>query len=162
MKWDSGPVSANANASDQVVFWGIEASRPSEPSGFSNVTIDDSYVSSPSSSVVSLVYAGHWTHLDSSTASSNSTEDSHLGNYFNQTLSVSQSATASVTFSGQGKTHCIIALLDRVDLAITGSAIYLYGTVGPDYGAASITLDNEIVEPSMNCSVSQTLLIVGR
>jgi hypothetical protein len=37
---------------------------------------------------------------------------------------------------------------------VSGSAMYLYGTTGPGYSSASITLDGTLVDQALNLSVS--------
>lgn len=36
---------------------------------------------------------------------------------------------------------------------MTGSAIYLYGPVGPDFGSASVLLNGQVVAPAVNLTV---------
>ena len=42
---------------------------------------------------------------------------------------------------------------------VLGSAVYVYGTVGPDYGSASINLDGRLIAPNMNLGVSCDLAV---
>jgi hypothetical protein len=37
---------------------------------------------------------------------------------------------------------------------MSGSAVYLYGNVGPDYGSATISVNDQVVESSINLTVS--------
>jgi hypothetical protein len=38
-----------------------------------------------------------------------------------------------------------------------GSAVYLYGNVGPDYGSATVSLNDKVAESSINLTVSISL-----
>jgi hypothetical protein len=40
---------------------------------------------------------------------------------------------------------------------LSGSAVYLYGSVGPDHGSASIALNGDIVVPLMNLTLPWSL-----
>jgi hypothetical protein len=76
---------------EQVVFWGISGTR-SLSSGFSNLTIDDTYADA---GPVALSYQGTWDHW----GGGNET------NAYNGTLSVTNVPGASVTISGPGEHH---------------------------------------------------------
>ncbi|OXG15693.1 hypothetical protein C366_04285 [Cryptococcus neoformans Tu401-1] len=132
--WNSGPIPP----SEQVIFRGIEAQRPIELGGRgkgTNVTIDDTYTYGSYPNLVDLEFEGDWTHLGSGAGMQTSlSEAGDLGNDFNKTLAVTNSKGASITFSGMG------------------SAIYLYGTIGPDYGLAQLSLNGDVIVPSMNLS----------
>ncbi|KAK4683860.1 hypothetical protein P7C73_g6355, partial [Tremellales sp. Uapishka_1] len=118
--WTAGSL----DAGQQVVFWGVDATRPAE-SGMTNVTIDNTY--SRSSPQVDLTYSGLWQSLTSALS-----EQESLSGCLNETLAVSTTIGSSVTFTG------------------AGSAVYLYGDVGPDYGKASLALNGQTIVPSMN------------
>ncbi|WVQ73609.1 hypothetical protein IAR50_003189 [Cryptococcus sp. DSM 104548] len=148
VKWDSGKVGDG----EQVIFWGVRGTRPGVGGGGKNVTIDNTFSSSSCSScsswpsaeasqrAVSITYSSGWTHLSNARGSNNtSTSDSGLSEKvdglegdFNGTLSVSQTEGDWVSFAG------------------AGDAIYVYGTVGPDYGLARVELDGKVVVDSMN------------
>lgn len=85
----------------EVVFWGIDGSRPAEPSGFPNVTIDDTY-SRSSDGGVKLEYAGTWQSLKTGVETDLAEKDS-LDKYYNKTLAVTKERGASVSFTGAGK-----------------------------------------------------------
>lgn len=121
--WDAGTVADG----EEVIFWGVDGQRD-VPSGMTNVTVDNAYAAG---GAVSLTYEGTWTQVVGG-GSSTLSEQSNTASYFNKTVAVSQSAGASVSFSGKG------------------SAMYLYGPVGPDYGSASIALNGHIVTPRLN------------
>ncbi|WWC98039.1 hypothetical protein V866_004928 [Kwoniella sp. B9012] len=125
--WNSGTVPNG----QQVIFWGIDGVRPPEAAGYSNVTIDDAF--NPIENVnVGIRYEGDWTHLNPNAHSDALSESSKLDGDFNKTLSITQGKGSAVTFFG------------------SGSAVYVYGTVGPDYGSASISLNGQVVAPSLN------------
>ncbi|KAK1922635.1 hypothetical protein DB88DRAFT_495781 [Papiliotrema laurentii] len=122
VKWDSGPV----GSTDRVIFWGVQGSRMVEPTQMTNVTIDDTFVRREG---VMLQYQGAWDHLDGKGKRSGNTDVSQA---FNSSLAVTSKSGASLSLTG------------------TGSAVYLYGTVGPDHGSASVTLNGELVATRMN------------
>ncbi|OCF79151.1 hypothetical protein I204_01098 [Kwoniella mangroviensis CBS 8886] len=125
--WDSGTVPNG----QQVIFWGIDGVRPPEQAGYSNVTIDDAF--NPIENVnVGIRYEGDWTHLNPDAHSDALSESGKLDGDFNKTLAITQGKGSAVTFFG------------------SGSAVYVYGTVGPDYGSASLSLNGQIVAPSLN------------
>ncbi|WRT69125.1 uncharacterized protein IL334_006109 [Kwoniella shivajii] len=126
--WNSGTIPIG----EQVIFWGIDGIRPIEKTGFSNVTIDDSFVNSSEETNVGIRFEGDWTHLSSDVHSDALSESSKLDGDYNNTLAITQKTASAVTFFG------------------TGSAIYLYGMVGPDYGSASISLNGQMVAPNLN------------
>ena len=43
---------------------------------------------------------------------------------------------------------------------MSGSAVYIYGVVGPDHGSASVSLDGQTVAPHVNLTVSPTFRVV--
>ncbi|RSH95168.1 hypothetical protein EHS25_000254 [Saitozyma podzolica] len=112
--WSTGLLTPD----EQVVFWGISGTR-SLSSGFSNLTIDDTYADA---GPVALSYQGTWDHW----GGGNET------NAYNGTLSVTNVPGASVTISGPA------------------SAVYLYGSVGPNSGQASVALNGHVVENNLN------------
>ncbi|WWD06813.1 hypothetical protein V865_004908 [Kwoniella europaea PYCC6329] len=125
--WDSGTVPNG----QQVIFWGIDGVRPPEAAGHSNVTIDDAF--NPIENVnVGIRYEGDWTHLNPNAHSDALSESSKLDGDFNKTLAITQGKGSAVTFFG------------------SGSSVYVYGKVGPDYGSASISLNGQVVAPSLN------------
>ncbi|ODN81082.1 hypothetical protein L202_03177 [Cryptococcus amylolentus CBS 6039] len=156
IKYDSGLIPSSSSSSSgeggQVIFWGVQGTRPGGGVG-TNVTVDDTFFrpsssssSSSSSSTatekaeVSITYSPSWTHLsETSTTSSILSEIGQLGGDFNGTLSVSQEAGDWVTFWGAGE------------------AIYVYGTVGPDYGSARVELDGAVVVEGMNLTSPWTM-----
>ncbi|WVQ93156.1 hypothetical protein IAU59_000220 [Kwoniella sp. CBS 9459] len=127
--WDSGTIASG----EQVIFWGIVADRPLESGGLSNVTIDDAYVPTDGAGVA-LKFDGDWTHLSPSVSSTSFVESEKINGNFNKTLAVTQGKGCSIAFSG------------------AGSAMYVYGTVGPDYGSASIAMNGQVVAPALNLS----------
>ncbi|WVQ81145.1 hypothetical protein IAT38_003267 [Cryptococcus sp. DSM 104549] len=128
--WNSGVIPSG----EQVIFWGVDGSRPGETG--TNVTVDNTFAAGAGAGVVGMEYAGQgWTALGSGAGVQTSLSEASTLTYdFNKTLAITQTQGDSVTFSG------------------TGSAIYLYGTVGPEYSLAEVTLNGEIVAPSMNLS----------
>ncbi|OCF39411.1 hypothetical protein I317_06785 [Kwoniella heveanensis CBS 569] len=125
--WNSGTIASG----EQVIFWGIVADRPLESSSLSNVTIDDAYVPGDGAGV-GLKFEGNWTHLGPSVSSTSLVESEKITGNFNKTLAVTQGKGSSVTFSG------------------AGSAMYVYGTVGPDYGSASVAMNGNVIAPALN------------
>ncbi|KAK8844013.1 hypothetical protein IAR55_006806 [Kwoniella newhampshirensis] len=130
--WNSGSLAST----DQVVFWGVDGARPADASCMTNVTIDNTY-NHPGPVSVTYDSPGDvesWTYLSQGASSDSSTfsEASHLDQDFNSTLAITQTKGAAVTFIG------------------SGSAIYLYGTIGPDYGLASVSVNGQVVAPSLN------------
>ena len=97
--WDAGTVADG----EEVIFWGVDGQRD-VPSGMTNVTIDNAYAAS---GAVDLSYRGAWTQIVGGGSSSLS-EQSNTSSYFNKTVAVSQSAGASLSFSGKG-TFCVLA-----------------------------------------------------
>nr|XP_031861551.1 uncharacterized protein CI109_003155 [Kwoniella shandongensis]KAA5528623.1 hypothetical protein CI109_003155 [Kwoniella shandongensis] len=132
VEWNSGPL----NTSDRLVLWGIDAVRLAEGSAMSNVTVDDTFTHSDPVSITYDSPDGNeaWTHLADGTSSDQRSysEVNVRDGYFNKTLAITQSKDASVTFSG------------------SGSAIYLYGTVGPDFGQASISMNGQTIVSPLN------------
>jgi hypothetical protein len=85
----------------KVVFWGIDGSRPSEPSGFPNVTLDDTYSRSSDGSVA-LEYAGSWESVKLGLETDLAEKDS-LDKFYNKTVAITKQRGASVAFTGAGK-----------------------------------------------------------
>ncbi|WWC91159.1 uncharacterized protein L201_006100 [Kwoniella dendrophila CBS 6074] len=127
VQWNAGTIQNG----EQVMFWGIDGTRPIERSGYQNATIDDSFKPKDNTNV-GLKYEGDWTHLNPTTRSDALSESGRLDGDFNKTLAITQSKGSAVTFSG------------------SGTAVYIYGTVGPDYGFASVSLNGQLVAPSLN------------
>ncbi|WWC73031.1 uncharacterized protein I206_106996 [Kwoniella pini CBS 10737] len=127
VKWDSGTVSNG----QQVIFWGIDGTRPIVSNGYSNITIDDSF-NTVDNVNVGLKYEGDWTHLNPNAHSDALSESGNLEDDLNKTLAITKTTGSAVTLMG------------------SGSAVYIYGTVGPDYGLASISLNGQIVVASLN------------
>ncbi|ORY33124.1 hypothetical protein BCR39DRAFT_332826 [Naematelia encephala] len=122
--WDSGEIQNG----QEVIFWGIDGTRAADAGGMANVTIDDTFTREGS---IQLDYQGDWSHLEQG-ASGTLSEVNGLSGDFNQTLSLTQSQGSSVSFSAPG------------------SAIHVYGTVGPDYGSASVLLNGQTVATAIN------------
>lgn len=86
--------------SQQVIFWGVDATRPSDADGMKNVTVDDTYQRPKSASdsdsgvggSVGLEYKGNWTQIGMG-----STQEA-----VGKGLAVASSRGSSVTFQGQG------------------------------------------------------------
>ncbi|WWC63966.1 uncharacterized protein I303_106572 [Kwoniella dejecticola CBS 10117] len=127
VRWDSGIVPNG----EQVIFWGIDGTRPIESNGYSNITIDDAFKSVEDVNV-GLRFEGDWTHLNPNTHSDALSESGKLDGDFDRTLALTQGKGSAVTFFG------------------SGSAVYIYGTVGPDYGSASVSLNGQMVASSLN------------
>ncbi|RXK38482.1 hypothetical protein M231_04247 [Tremella mesenterica] len=123
VNWNTNVIPAEQN----VIFWGLDGVREVEGTA-TNVTIDDSYAAG---GPVHVGYEGTWSSVSSSSSSALS-EQSEVSTFFNKTVAITQSSGSTLTFSGQG------------------SAIYLYGPVGPDYGSASITLNGDVVAGHLN------------
>lgn len=94
--WDVG----NMPADTEVVFWGVDGSRP-EASGSTNVTIDNTF-SRSSDGQVKLEYAGSWEDVKAGTQTDLAEKDS-LDSFYNKTLAVTKQRGASVAFTGAGK-----------------------------------------------------------
>ena len=94
--YDSGPVSAGQH----VVFWGVDGTRPPDPTPMTNITVDDTHASS--SGPVTLSWQGAWDHLNPKTGSSLGEQET-LDSDFNKTVSVTSKTGASVTSSGPGE-----------------------------------------------------------
>jgi hypothetical protein len=87
-------------ADTEVVFWGIDGSRP-EVTGSTNVTIDNTF-SRSSDGQVKLEYAGSWEDVKEGVQTDLAEKDS-LNEYYNKTLAVTKQRGASVAFTGAGK-----------------------------------------------------------
>jgi len=85
----------------EVVFWGIDASRPAAPSGMVNVTIDNTFSQSTDGNV-KLEFAGGWQDVRAGSETDLSEKDS-LDDFYNETLAVSTQKGSSVGFTGSGK-----------------------------------------------------------
>ena len=94
--WDVG----NMPGDTEVVFWGIDGSRP-DASGSTNVTIDNTF-SRSSDGQVKLEYAGSWEDVKEGTQTDLAEKDS-LDNFYNKTLAVTKQRGASVAFTGAVK-----------------------------------------------------------
>lgn len=88
-------------AGTNVVFWGLDGTRPSDPSGYQNVTIDDTFTQS-SDGQVKLGYSGTWQSVHAG-VETDLGELGTLDKYFNKTLAVTKERGASVSFTGKGK-----------------------------------------------------------
>jgi hypothetical protein len=95
--WDVG----NMPADTEVVFWGIDGSRPAEPSGMVNVTIDNTFAQS-SDGEVKLEFAGGWEDVRAG-AQTDLSEKDGLDDFYNKTLAVTKQTGSSVAFTGAGK-----------------------------------------------------------
>lgn len=91
----------NVPADTNVVFWGIDGTRPADPSGNQNVTIDDTFTQS-SDGQVTLGYSGAWQSVQEG-VETDLGEKGTLDQYFNKTLAVTKERGASVTFTGKGE-----------------------------------------------------------
>ena len=97
----------------EVVFWGIDASRPAEPSGMVNVTIDNTFSQSTDGNV-KLEFAGGWQDVRAGSETDLSEKDS-LDDFYNETLAVSTQKGSSVGFTGSGKIDILSRSLTRPD-----------------------------------------------
>jgi hypothetical protein len=95
--WDVGNVPANTN----VVFWGVDGTRPSDPNGYQNITIDDTFTQS-SDGEVKLGYSGNWQSIREGVETDFGEKDS-LDKYFNKTMAITKERGASVAFTGKGE-----------------------------------------------------------
>lgn len=88
-------------ADTEVIFWGIDASRPAEPTGMANVTIDNTFASS-SDGEVKLEFVGGWEDVRAG-AQTDLAEKDGLDNFYNKTLAITKQKGSSVAFTGAGK-----------------------------------------------------------
>ena len=98
--WDLGNIPA-IPADTEVIFWGIAGSRPADPSGMVNVTIDNTFAGS-SDGEVTLEYVGGWEDVRAGTET-DLTEKDGLDNFYNKTLAVTKEKGSSVGFTGAGR-----------------------------------------------------------
>jgi hypothetical protein len=95
--WDVG----NMPADTEVIFWGIDGSRPAEPAGMVNVTIDNTF-SQSSDGEVKLEFVGGWEDVRAGVQTELAEKDG-LDNFYNKTLAVTKQKGSSVGFTGAGK-----------------------------------------------------------
>jgi hypothetical protein len=95
--WDVG----NMPADTEVIFWGIDGSRPAEPAGTVNVTIDNTFAQS-SDGEVKLEFVGGWEDVRAG-AETELNEKDGLDNFYNKTLAVTKQKGSSVRFTGAGR-----------------------------------------------------------
>jgi hypothetical protein len=88
-------------ADTEVIFWGIDGSRPAEPAGMVNVTIDNTF-SQSSDGEVKLEFVGGWEDVRAG-AETELAEKDGLDNFYNKTLAVTKQKGYSVGFTGAGK-----------------------------------------------------------
>jgi hypothetical protein len=83
------------------VFWGIDGTRPVDPTGHVNVTIDDTFAQSRDGSV-KMEYQGAWQSVREGVDTDLGEKDS-LDKYFNKTVAITKERGSSVGFTGKGE-----------------------------------------------------------
>lgn len=117
-------------SNQEVVLWGIEVGRPMNDAGQGNLTV----------TLGNLPSAG----VDISTSGSWSTENGSLE---------CSSTGAELVVSARGKLHSSNSETTVLTLGLTASAIYLYGSLGSEYGSASVAVDNQTQPSPLNFAV---------